>query len=325
LATTNLWYFNLFGRRRLGRLGLAANQRTGVAGAVYEFLKKKGMLVSALLFWTIVPLRPVFFNASAEMTLWLAIGMFVAAAVMGWLFPVKSGWCTSICPISAAEKTYGLNPAFYLPNTRCHFYSQEQGRVLNCSGCSFNCGDVVDPEHAYWQAESNKVFHNTLNAEMRKIFLGTLPAFLLSFYLVANGIVMLPKGPVSGKILFIYSFFAVMMLFSYALYFHIKSILRRRVERRIGNLSLDHPNALYSLYKHRLDLSFVTVTMNIVWAFSAYALTYKVFSRIFPLPAEGKAGLLAVLCLLFLSVSLYGLRNGWRESFLPDQHKPSWW
>jgi nitrite reductase (NADH) large subunit len=325
LATTNLWYFNLSGRKLLERFGLAANRREGLVGKAYEFLKKKGMAVSAFLFWTIVPTRLLFFNMSAEATFWLLVSVFAAAAIMGLLFPVKSGWCSSICPVSAAEKAYGLNPAFFFPNTRCGFYSREQGRVLGCSGCSFNCTDVVDPEHAYWQATSQRVFHDTLNAEMRKVFLATLPAFLLSFYFFASGVVTLPEVGLSVKIPFLYSFFAVMMLLSYALYATVKGILRRRVERQVGLLSLERPNALYSLYKRRLDMCFMTVAMNIVWWFSAYAIVNTVVAKAFPLSPEAGSILFVSLSLSFLGVSLYSLGDGWKESFLPGRHRSSWW
>jgi hypothetical protein len=325
LSTTSLWRFNLFGRRKLARLGLVANQRTGLVGKAYDFLRKKGMLVSALLFWTIVPLRLVYFNGSTEMTFWLIVGVFALAALMGVFFPVKSGWCTSICPISAVEKTYGLNPAFHVPNTRCHFYNQEQKRVLSCSGCSLNCTDVMDPEHAYWQATSNKVFHNTVNAEMRKIFLATLPAFLLVFYLVANKIILLPQGSNGAKAAFVYSLTAIVMLAAYALYAGIKKRLYNRAERQSGSLNIEQPNPLYSLYKHRLDLVFVAVTMNIIWVFSAYALVEKVFGRVFSLSGEAKISLLFFLVLAFLALSLFSVRDGWKEDFRLGHHKPHWW
>lgn len=326
LATVNLWHFIVFGRRRLCEGKSTAHQCSVSMKKAHDFLKKKGLLISALLFWTIVPARLFLFNASSSATFWMMIAIFAAAFVMGFLFPVKSGWCASICPVAAAEKTYGLNPAVSFPNTRCHFYSKAQKRVLSCSGCSFNCSDVVDPEHAYWQANSNKVFHDTVNARMRKIFLATLPAFLASFYLIANRIIELPEGTTWMKALFVYSFFAIMMAFSYALYVHIKRILRAKVERRNGPLRLEDPSFVYALYKRRLDLAFVMTIMNIIWAASSYALTYKIAGKVLPVLAPDMLfRIWIVLMILFFFLSFYSLRNGWDETPEPGQYKPSWW
>lgn len=326
LATVNLWHFSLFGRRRLCQDRQSAHQCSVPLKRAHEFLRKKGLFISALLFWFIVPARLFLFNANANATFWMLVVVFAAAFIAGFFFPVKSGWCTSICPMAAVEKTYGLNPAFFFKNTRCHFYSESRKRVLNCSGCSFNCGDVVDPEHAYWQAGSNKLFHDTVNARMRKIFLATLPTFLLSFYLIANKIIVLPDGPILRKALFVYSFFAIMMVFSYVLYAHIKRILRAKVERIEGSLHLEKPSVLYALYKRRLDLVFVMVIMNIIWVASAYALVYKILGKIFPtVPERSEFILWMLLVALFFVLSLFSTRNGWRETPEPGHYKPSWW
>lgn len=326
LATVNLWHFSLFGRRRLSS-GKPTSHQSGISmKKVHDFLRKRGLLVSASLFWLVVPARLFLFNASSSATFWMMITVFATAFVMGFLFPVKSGWCSSICPVAAAEKTYGLNPAFSFKNTRCQFYSEAQKRVLSCSGCSFNCGDVVDPEHAYWQASSNRLFHDTVNAHVRMIFLATLPAFLTSFYLIGNNIIALPSDVLWERAVFVYSFFLIMMFLSYVLYAHVKNILRSKVEQRNGPLRLEEPSVVYALYKRRLDLGFVMVIMNIIWVASSYALVYKITGKIFPLIGEN--ALLAswfALMAAFFFVSLFSLRNGWDETPEPGHYKPSWW
>lgn len=326
LSTVSLWHFSLFGRRKLCQNKLSAHQCSVPMKKAHTFLRTKGLVVSAILFWSIVPARLFLFNASSSATFWMLVILFASAFVMGFLFPVKSGWCTSICPMSAIEKTYGLNPAISFNNTRCHFYSEANKRVLSCSGCSLNCGDVVNPEHAYWQADNNKLFHDTMNARMRKIFLATLPAFLLSFYFIGNGIITLPDGSIWQQAIFVYSFFAFMMLCSGTLYMHLKNILREKVEQKEGVLHIEQPSVLYAMYKRRLDLSFVMVIMNIIWVSSSYAIMYKIVGRIFPSVSESILLVTwVVLIMMFFSVTLFSVRNGWNETLESGRYKPSWW
>ncbi len=326
LATVNLWHFSLFGRRRLCQGKSTLHQCSTPMKKVHDFLRKKGLFASALLFWIIVPARLFLFNGSSLATFWMIVTVFTLAFVMGFFFPVKSGWCTSICPMSAIEKTYGLNPAVAMKNTRCHFYSEAQNRVLSCSGCSSNCGDVVDPEHAYWQASGNKLFHDTVNARMRKIFIGTLPAFMLSFYLMANQILVVPKGSMGWQAMFVYGIFAFSMVCSYVLYAGIKSLLRAMAEQREGSLDLDRPSVLYVSYKRRLDLVFVAVIMNIIWFASSRALVYKIIAKVLPdISADTLLGIWLSAIGVFFLVSVFSLWNGWKETPGPGHYKPSWW
>jgi hypothetical protein len=326
LASVNLWHFSLFGRRRIGQGKLTAHQDSAFIKKAHGFLRKKGLLISALLFWSLVPARLFLFNGSSLATFYMVAFVFIAAFVMGFLFPIKSGWCTSICPMAAVEKTYGMNPAFASNNARCHVYSAPQKRVVSCSGCSFNCSDVVNPEHAYWQANSNKAFHDTVNSSMRKIFLATLPAFLISFYLMSNVFIPMPSDVLWKRALFVYSFFALTMLCSYVLYWCIKKVLQAKAEKIDGALHIEKPSMTYALYKRRLDLSFVTIIMNIIWIASSYALVYKIVAKVFPLIAFDTLLLSWILLmLLFFALTIFSLWNGWNETPEPDHYKPSWW
>ena len=138
LATTHLFNFNFFHKKRLSKEGVKANIPSGVRSTAYKFLIKNGVLISALLFWIIVPMRLFLFNKNDFLTLILLLIIFLTALIMGFLFPVKSGWCTSICPVFSAEKTYGINPMFYIRNQRCDYYNEQLKKVNSCSGCSFN-------------------------------------------------------------------------------------------------------------------------------------------------------------------------------------------
>lgn len=321
LSTVSLWRFILFGRRKLSKIGIKANERTGLHGKLYELIRKRGLAVSALLFWGIVPYRLLLFNGDSHATFWLIVSVFGAAFIFGALFPVKSGWCTSICPMAAAEKAYGMNPAKQVKNTRCHFYNQEQGKVMSCSGCSFNCWDVVEPEHAYWQQSTEKIFHDTLNAEMRKIFVGTLPGFMLAFFLLANKIVALPAaGP---RVLWLYFLFALAMSLSYFAY----AALKRGAYHKIKWSGPEDAEgrARYAVAKRKIELSIVTLSMNIILFFLTYAWAFTLYPKLFGENLEVQGVLWSILLLAFFSASMVGLRSGWNEKPGPGNYRPNWW
>lgn len=321
LSTVSLWRFLLFGRRKLSKFGIKANERTGLHGKLYELIKKRGLAVSAILFWLIVPYRLVLFNADSHSTFWLLVGVFGAAFLFGALFPVKSGWCTSICPVAAAEKAYGMNPAFQIKNTRCHFYNQEVGKVMSCSGCSFNCWDVVEPEHAYWQQSTEAVFHDTVNAKMRKIFVGTLPGFMLAFFLMANKLLILPSS--EGRVAGIYTLFFLLMAFSYLVY----SWLKRRAHARIKAHMTDEVDGRmrYAVAKRRIELFLVTLSMNIIVFFLSYAWAFTLYPKFFGTNVEVQGVLWSMLLFAFFFASLIGIRSGWNEKPGPGNYRPHWW
>lgn len=314
LATTSLWYHNLFGKRRLEKLGLLANTRTGVRGAIYCFLRSRGLVISAILFWTIIPYRLVSFNADSMASFWILLSVFGAAAFFGALFPVKSGWCTSLCPVAAAEKAYGMNPAFAARNTRCHFTDPKSGKLSNCSGCSFNCGDVVEPEHAYWKAESLKVFHDSLNARVRKAFVAALPGFVFAYFLLASRWIEFPYAEGTESVAVIYGFFLVSMSVSAVFYFSVKRIMR----------SVSRDDAGYQLGKHRLDLFFVTLAINAIWFFASNVLVNTFLTRVFGFGTEVGAMIWTTVVFGFFFLSVFGARSGWNERG-PAQYKASWW
>lgn len=325
LASTNLLWFVLFGRRRLARQGLSANDRTGFLGWLHDFLRRKGLLLSALFFCLAVPLRLVWFNQSAEATFWLLFGAFAAAFVMGVLLPVKSGWCTSLCPISSVEKIYGLNPAFSFKNSRCHFPNPGTGQVQSCSGCSLNCVDVIEPEHAYWQNMARLELHDSANAVARKTFIAILPGFLLQYYLVSFQYIELPED-VTGRFLFVYATLTLFILSSFILYFGGKRFFRFLVERSEGPLNWQQPSARYALWKHRLDLVWMALIMNIVWFFTMRGIFGTVLPKAFGFSTGPLADqLLIAVCAVFAILTLYNVRNGWGETFGPGHYRPSWW
>src|SRR3989344_244846 len=323
LSTVSLWRFTLFGRRKLSRIGIRANELTGLHGKLYDLIRKRGLVISALLFWLIVPYRLALFNADSHSTFWLIVAVFAAAFVFGALFPVKSGWCTSICPIAAAEKAYGMNPAFQIENTRCHFFNREVGKVMSCSGCTFNCWDVVEPEHAYWQQSTEKIFHDTVNAAMRKLFVATLPGFMIVFFFLANKIWTLPTGLPGGKVSALYLAFALGMGVSAGIY----AVIKRSAKKRLRRAEPDEKSFLvrYTVAKRRLDLFFVTFTLNTIVFFVTSAWTFLLLPRFFAIDPVSQGVLWSMLFFAFFFASLIGLRSGWNEKPGPGNYRPNWW
>ena len=333
LATTHLFNFNFFHKKRLSKEGVKANIPSGVRSTAYKFLIKNGVLISALLFWIIVPMRLFLFNKNDFLTLILLLIIFLTALIMGFLFPVKSGWCTSICPVFSAEKTYGINPMLYIMNQRCDYYNEQLKKVNSCSGCSFNCIDVNEPEACYFMESCSRPFHDNINALMRKIFISTFPGFVLGYMFFTDGfnlfvkslnfeILIALKDTFSTNLLLKYSAISIFMGITFLIYNLIKYLFRRFIKEQ---LTLDKPNRTYSLYKRRLDLSFILISFNLFWIGSSYAMIFYVFSPIFKLSNDLSLNLFSVLFFTIFTLSIVGLIKGWNETFIQGEHNPSWW
>ena len=321
LATTNLAYYNLFHKRRVEREGPAANKLSGRMGVAHEFLKKRGALISALLFWSIVPLRLVFLTDDSVATVLLIVGIFSLALLMGILFPVKSGWCTSICPIFSVEKTYSINPPFFARNVRCDYTDANTQQTRPCSACSFNCVDILGTEKTYLMENVSKIQHDTTNAAMRKIFIATFPGFLLGYFLLAFEVDVL--GPLTHAlplVLSVYLTIAMCMLMTYLIHATIKSVFRKRIIEHDGELTIEKPNPFYALLKRRLDLVYVAASIGGSWT----AFTYGTFHPL-ALDIAGQlfaTGFLIVSMAAMLIVSTLFIVKGWNET-LQNEHA-SW-
>jgi hypothetical protein len=107
------------------RLGIARNMRMPEWGAA-----ALGLISMTLLF-VIVPMRHLGLNVDGTLTATMLVSAAIVAGTMGALFEMRSGWCTSLCPIHPVEKLYGTNPAVSLKNARCDL----------CEACCNPCPD----------------------------------------------------------------------------------------------------------------------------------------------------------------------------------------
>jgi hypothetical protein len=107
------------------KLGVAQNIRMPEQGAAALGL------ISVIMLFVIVPMRRLGLNMDGTLTAIMLLSAAVVAFTMGALFEMKSGWCTSLCPIHPVERLYGTNPAISFKNARCDL----------CEVCSNPCPD----------------------------------------------------------------------------------------------------------------------------------------------------------------------------------------
>jgi hypothetical protein len=90
-----------------------------------------GVAILALLL--IVPFRHLSLNTDGPLSALMLLASSAVALLGGRLFEGKSGWCTTLCPISPVERLYGFSPAFSFRNVRCE----------SCRNCTVPCPDSV--------------------------------------------------------------------------------------------------------------------------------------------------------------------------------------
>ncbi|MCW1888242.1 MAG: hypothetical protein KIH67_001670, partial [Candidatus Moranbacteria bacterium] len=193
----------------------------------------------------------------------------------------------------------------------------------SCSGCSFNCGDVIDPENAYWQQALEKVFHSTLNAEVRKVFLATLPGFMAMFFLLANKVIVLPKAPLMTKVSALYGYMIIGMLVSWVGYVILKKLSWQGIIRET-KVSEEREIA-YAIAKRRIELFIMTFSMNIIVFATTYTWAYVLYPKFFGADVVAQGVLWTVVYFIFFFISFFGLRASWNEKPGLGNYRPSWW
>jgi hypothetical protein len=107
------------------KLGIAQNIRMPEWGAAALGL------IGMILLFVVVPMRRIGLNVDGTLTAIMLLTAAAVAGAMGALFEMRSGWCTSLCPIHPVEKLYGTKPAITFKNARCDL----------CEACSNPCPD----------------------------------------------------------------------------------------------------------------------------------------------------------------------------------------
>ncbi len=127
-------------------------------------------LISMILLFVVVPMRRIGLNVDGTLTAIMLISAAVVAGVMGSLFEMRSGWCTSLCPIHPVERLYGTNPAIAFKNARCDL----------CEGCSNPCPDST-PAMTPTVTGATKV-----QQLLGNFLVGSFPGFVWGWYQVQD-------------------------------------------------------------------------------------------------------------------------------------------
>jgi hypothetical protein len=146
------------------KLGIAQNKRIPEWGAAAL------ALVGMILLFVVVPMRRIGLNVDGPLTAIMLISAAIVAFVMGSFFEMRSGWCTSLCPIHPVEKLYGTNPAISFKNARCDL----------CELCSNPCPDST-PEMTPTLTGTTK-----LQRFLGSFLVGSFPGFVWGWYQVQD-------------------------------------------------------------------------------------------------------------------------------------------
>jgi hypothetical protein len=146
------------------KLGIAQNIRMPEWGAAAL------SLIGIVLLFVVVPMRRIGLNVDGTLTAIMLLSAALVAGVMGSLFEMRSGWCTSLCPIHPVERLYGTNPAITFKNARCDL----------CEGCSNPCPDST-PELTPTSSGATK-----LQRFLGNFLVGSFPGFVWGWYQVKD-------------------------------------------------------------------------------------------------------------------------------------------
>ncbi|MEC7140403.1 MAG: hypothetical protein VXX01_03620, partial [Pseudomonadota bacterium] len=81
-----------------------------------EGMSRIAYLLAVGAFFGLISLRPLVFNASAGWTVTLLAVPLGLAALGGFVFAGRSGWCGTFCPLAPIQRAYGLAPVVRLRN-----------------------------------------------------------------------------------------------------------------------------------------------------------------------------------------------------------------
>ena len=163
----------------------------------------------------ILPLRPLLLDHSGVATALLFGGFAIAALGLGFVFDLKSAWCSGLCPLHPIELLYGSRPQVVVRNAQCRA----------CSGCTATCRDStagVSPLNA----NCSKI--------MPTLLVGGFPGFVLGWFLVR----LQPGWSTGFAVLVAYGLPVVGMLATLALYLLVSRVRRGGAPRFFAFLAL---------------------------------------------------------------------------------------
>ena len=127
-------------------------------------------LIGVLLLVLIVPLRHVILDTSGIASGVVILLLAGAGILSGLFFKLKSGWCSTLCPLHPVEKLYGFNPAVTTVNAQCTL----------CENCVAPCPDSTQKMHPL------KTRNGGLHKLVGKIIVGGFPGFVWGWFQVRD-------------------------------------------------------------------------------------------------------------------------------------------
>jgi nitrite reductase (NADH) large subunit len=174
------------------------------AGTAPGWLTRNGFLISAALFFGIAGARLAGLDRSGP-AMGVVLAVVISSAFIGGvLLKGKSGWCSSVCPLLALQRTYGQTPFVTSPNSHCR----------PCVGCTKNCYDFKP--RAAWQADMAEP-DRTWSAP-RMLFTAALPGFIIGFFTLRTQ----AGTPLTEK----YALLALFALVAIGLFYAISAVTR---------------------------------------------------------------------------------------------------
>lgn len=186
-------------------------------------------LLAVVALYTIVPLRHAVFNTNAQATAILLMSCVITGFGMGLVFDWKSGWCSTLCPVSPVEKLYGENPWFTLPNAHC----------TSCVNCTVPCPDSTPNFHP---GLSRKTPWHRLTG---LLMIGGLPGFIWGWFQVPDH----ASIESLSAILSVYQYPLTGLLVSLAAYLLLKSITPVQWQRKLVGLFAASAVSCYYWYR----------------------------------------------------------------------------
>lgn len=209
------------------KLGIAQNIRMPEWGAAALGL------IGMILLFVVVPMRRIGLNVDGTLTAVMLVSAAVVAAVMGALFEMRSGWCTSLCPIHPVERLYGTNPAIAFKNARCDL----------CEGCSNPCPDST-PQMTPTVTGAPK-----LQQLLGNFLVGSFPGFVWGWYQVQD---YPPDHVGTQEIITAYVWPLGACIIAYAVFKMVEHIFRHRDDARTILHRVFAAAAISTYYWYRL-------------------------------------------------------------------------
>jgi polyferredoxin len=177
------------------------------------WLSRYGTHAAVFLLLSIVPARIFLFNSAPRALLALLLVLMAAAFLMGLALPLKSGWCSSICPVYPVENLYAISPFLYMDNTLCADKVPASKPQMLCNGCTRHCLDLKIGAAA---GKSRKAGTRWRPRRVVRTLINSFPGFLIAYWLLDSNSIMTEISGISGALIS-YAIFAIAMFVSFSL------------------------------------------------------------------------------------------------------------